>query len=83
MNLLALPFILLPLFAVILLAFAVKFAVLGDPLRDPQSSPTLGRLGRLLSLYVIALCLINFASVIVQCGADACHTSEYRLLSGR
>jgi disulfide bond formation protein DsbB len=67
----------------ILLAFAAKFAVLGDPARDPQPSPILGRLARLLSLYVIALCLINFASVIVQCGADACHTSEYKLLSGR
>lgn len=66
----------------ILLAFAVKFAVLGDPLRDPQFSPILGRLARLLSVYVIALCLINFASVIVQCGVDACHTTEYRLLRG-
>jgi disulfide bond formation protein DsbB len=67
----------------VLLAFAIKFAVLGDPLRDPQPSPTLGRLAWLLGLYVIALCLINFASVIVQCGADACHTSEYKLLSDR
>lgn len=67
----------------ILLAFAVKFAILGDPLRDPQPSPTLGCLARLLSLCVIALCLINFASVIVQCGVDACHTTGYRLLSSR
>lgn len=68
----------------ILLAFAVKSAVLGGgALRDPQPSPIIGRLARLLGLYVIALCLINFGSVIVQCGVDACHTTEYRLLSGR
>ena len=67
----------------ILLAFAIKFAIVGDGhLRDPQPSPALGRLARLLSLYVIAICLINLVSVILQCGADACHTSGYRLLSG-
>jgi disulfide bond formation protein DsbB len=67
----------------ILVAFAIKLAVLGgDHLRDRQPSPMLGRLARLLSLYVIAICLINLGSVIVQCGADACHTTEYRLLSG-
>ena len=67
----------------ILLAFAVKFAALsGEHLRDQQPAPALGRLGRMLSLYVIAICLINFGSVIVQCGTDACHTSGYRLLGG-
>ena len=67
----------------ILLAFTIKLAVLGgEHLRDPQPSPTLSRVARLLSLYVIAICLINFASVIVQCGVGACHTFEYRLLSG-
>jgi disulfide bond formation protein DsbB len=66
----------------ILVAFAIKLAVLGDPMRDPQPSPALGRVARLLSLYVIAICLINFASVILQCGAGACHTSEYKMLSG-
>ena len=67
----------------ILVAFAIKLAVLGgEHLRDRQPSPMLGRLARLLSLYVIAICLINLGSVIVQCGADACHTTEYRLLRG-
>ncbi len=69
--------------AAILLAFAIKLAVLGgEHLRDSQPSPVFGCLARLLSLYVIAICLINFASVILQCGMGACHTSEYRLLSG-
>jgi uncharacterized DUF497 family protein len=31
---------------------------------------------------VIAICLINLVSVILQCGADACPTSGYRPLSG-
>jgi disulfide bond formation protein DsbB len=67
----------------ILVAFAIKLAVLGNEhLRDRQPSPMLGRLARLLSLYVIAICLINFGSVILQCGVGACHTSEYKLLSG-
>lgn len=64
----------------ILLGFAVKFAVLGgEYLRDQRPSSALGRL---LSLYVIAIALINLGSVILQCGMDACHTSGYRLLSG-
>jgi disulfide bond formation protein DsbB len=67
----------------ILLTFAIKFAVLGgERLHDPQSSPTLGRVARLLGLYVVAICLINFASVVLQCGVGACHTSGYNLLSG-
>jgi disulfide bond formation protein DsbB len=66
----------------ILVAYAIKFAILGEPLRDPQPSPGLNRIARLLSLYIIAICLINFGSVILQCGVGACHTSGYRLLSG-
>lgn len=67
----------------VLLAFAIKLAVLdGEHLRDREPSPALGRLARLLCLYVVAICLINLASVILQCGAGACHTSEYRLLRG-
>jgi disulfide bond formation protein DsbB len=67
----------------ILLAFAIKLSVLdGDHLRGRQPSPALGHVARLLCLYVVAICLINFVSVILQCGAGACHTSQYRLLSG-
>jgi len=67
----------------ILVAFAIRLAVLGgEHLRDPHASSTLARLGRLLSLYLVAICLINFGSVILQCGTDACHTSGYRLLGG-
>ena len=67
----------------ILAAFAIKFAILGDEhLRDRPPPAALGRLAKLASLYVIAIALINFGSVILQCGVDACHTSGYRLLSG-
>ncbi len=67
----------------ILLAFAIKLAVLGsEHLRDRQPPLALRRLARLLCLYVVAICLINLGSVFLQCGTDACHTSEYRLLSG-
>jgi disulfide bond formation protein DsbB len=67
----------------ILLAFTIRLAVLGgEHLRDQPPPPALGRIARLLSLYVIAICLINLGSVLLQCGAGACHTSEYRLLSG-
>lgn len=67
----------------ILLAFAIKLTVLGgEHLRDRQPSPPLGRLARMLSLYVIAICLINLVSVMLQCGAGACHTFAYKLLSG-
>ncbi len=68
----------------ILFAFALKFAVLGGEFpRDSEPSPKLGRLARPLGLYVVAICLINFVSVIVQCGTGACHTFEYKLLSSR
>jgi disulfide bond formation protein DsbB len=67
----------------ILAVFAIKFAILGDEhLRDKPPPAPLGRLAKLVSLYVIAIALINFGSVVLQCGVDACHTSGYRLLGG-
>jgi disulfide bond formation protein DsbB len=67
----------------ILTAFAIKLAVLGgEDLRDPQPSPALGRVARLLGLYLVAIALINFASAIAQCGLGSCHTSGYKLLGG-
>ena len=62
----------------ILLAYAVKLAVLGDmPQGTPSSPPK--RLGALVGLYVIALSVINLVAVVLQCGFDACHTTGYRL----
>ena len=66
----------------ILLAFAIKLAVLGggEQLRDARPVPLLGRVAAALTLYVIALCGINFVSVILQCGFGECHTFGYKLL---
>lgn len=66
----------------ILLAFAIKLSLLGgfERLRDSQPSPLLLTVARWLGLYVIALCAINFVSVILQCGSGECHTFGYKLL---
>jgi disulfide bond formation protein DsbB len=64
----------------ILLAFAIKLTLLGA---QPQGKPATGAVGgfaKLVSLYVIALCAINFVSVILQCGLGECHTFGYKLL---
>jgi disulfide bond formation protein DsbB len=65
----------------ILLAFAIKLTLLGgEELRGRPTSPALSKLAGLLSLYVIALCAVNFVSVILQCGLGECHTFGYKLL---
>jgi disulfide bond formation protein DsbB len=66
----------------ILIAFALKFTILGGDGQHAgrKARGALGQVATLASIYVIALCAINFASVVVQCGLDACHTYEYRLL---
>jgi disulfide bond formation protein DsbB len=66
----------------ILIAFGLKFTILGGDGKRAgrKAAGALGQLAALASIYVIALCAINFVSVVVQCGLDACHTYEYRLL---
>jgi disulfide bond formation protein DsbB len=63
-------------------AFAVKLCVIGteDGARPPEPGSLFGRLATVLSLYVVALALINFGSVVVQCGLSQCHTTGYALL---
>ncbi len=63
-------------------AFAVKLCVVGteDGSRPPERTSLVGRLATVLSLYVIAIALINFGSVVVQCGLGQCHTTGYALL---
>jgi hypothetical protein len=64
----------------LLLGFAIRLALFGGarngvaPERDP-----LRPVAHLLGIYVIAICAINFLSVIAQCGLDQCHTFGYRL----
>ncbi|MEW6768091.1 MAG: disulfide bond formation protein B [Pseudomonadota bacterium] len=65
----------------ILFAFAVKYAVLGGTTVDDNERPEwMTRTAAWLGYFVVAICAINFVSVVLQCGLDACHTMSYRLL---
>jgi disulfide bond formation protein DsbB len=68
----------------LLTAYAAKLAVLGgdEYLEEIPASrfPLISRTGNVVSLYVIAICAVNFASVVLQCGLEECHTFGYRLL---
>jgi disulfide bond formation protein DsbB len=68
----------------VLTAYAIKLAVIGGDrhLRDYKASafPAVAAIANMAGLYIIAICAINFVSVIVQCGLGECHTSGYRLL---
>ena len=68
----------------VLIAYAIKLAVLGgdDHLRDDdvRTFPIIDRLASIVSVYVMALCLINLISVVIQCGFGQCHTFNYQLL---
>jgi disulfide bond formation protein DsbB len=76
----------LPVWSVIiaialLLGFAVRLALFGGARNAADTERNLPRaIVRLLVLYVIAICAINFLSVVAQCGLDQCHTFGYRLL---
>ncbi len=68
----------------ILLAFALKMAIVGGdeflesaPLAE---FPALRRIADVAGAFVILLCVVNLVSVIVQCGLGQCHTTGYRLL---
>ena len=68
----------------LLIAYAIKLAILGDDeyLRkaDISEFPAIRRIADILSIYVIAICLINLVSVVLQCGFGECHTFGYKLL---
>jgi disulfide bond formation protein DsbB len=68
----------------ILIAYAIKLAVLGgdEYLNEArvEDYPLVRKLADALSAYVILLCLINLVSVVLQCGLGECHTFGYALL---
>ena len=68
----------------LLTAYAIKLAILGgdEYLReaDVGEFPVIRKVADVVSIYVIAICLINFVSVILQCGFGECHTFSYKLL---
>jgi len=66
----------------LLLALALRLALFGAPRIRPQTAlPPLARAARILEVYVVVICAINFAAVVLQCGFDECHTFGYRLLT--
>lgn len=69
---------------VVLIAFALKLAILGGDRRletTPVSTfPRLAVAATAVGAIVIALAVLNFGSVIVQCGINECHTMGYQLL---
>lgn len=67
-------------FAVLLALAAVLALFDGERLKAATPLPVLQRLGGVLSLFVIALCLVNLVSSVLQCGLGACHTTGYSLL---
>ena len=70
----------------LLTAYAIKLAILGgdEYLRaaDLSQFPSIRKVADVLSVYVIAICVINLISVILQCGFGECHTFSYKLLQG-
>ena len=68
----------------LLTAYAIKLAILGgdEYLRgaEPSEFPAIKKIADILGLYVIAICVINLVSVILQCGLGECHTFNYKLL---
>lgn len=65
----------------LLLALALRLTLFGGPRIPPQAERLpLARAARLLEFYVVLICAINLASVVLQCGLGECHTSGYRLL---
>ena len=65
----------------LLIGLAVRLTIFGGLRSAPAvESHLIRRSAQGLAIYVVFICAVNFLSVIVQCGIDQCHTSEYRLL---
>ncbi len=68
----------------LLMAYAVQLCVLGGDMDLPKipasAFPILKRIGSAVSLYVIALAVVNLVAVLLQCGVGQCHTMGYALL---
>jgi disulfide bond formation protein DsbB len=65
----------------LLLGFAARLVLFGAPRAVLDRSSPIGRLTGALAFYVLLICAINFASVVMQCGAGQCHTTGYALFS--
>lgn len=66
----------------LLLALSLRLTLLGGPrILLEAERPPLTKAPRLLELYVVVICVLNLASVVLQCGLGECHTTGYRLLT--
>jgi|SRR5580698_4564421 disulfide bond formation protein DsbB len=65
----------------LLLGFAARLVLFGATRAVLDRSSLISRLAGALAFYILLICAINFASVVVQCGAGQCHTTGYALLS--
>ena len=65
----------------LLLGFAARLVLFGATRAVLDRSSLISRLAGALAFYFLLICAINFASVVVQCGAGECHTTGYALLS--
>jgi disulfide bond formation protein DsbB len=64
----------------LLIGLAARLMLFGGLRSAPAvESQLIRRSAQGLAVYVVFTCAVNFLSVIVQCGMDQCHTSEYRL----
>ena len=65
----------------VLLAFAAVLALFdSERLTAAPPSPLLRRIGSYVGLFVIALCVANLISSVLQCGLGACRKGGYSLL---
>ncbi len=66
----------------LLLALALRLTLFGGPRLLPRTErPPLARATRLAEFYVVLICAISVAAVVLQCGLSECHTVGYRLLT--
>lgn len=69
----------------LIFSFAIQLIAWGNgsksKVKPTKHYPILGYLTPLLCLYAIAIGVINFLSVGVQCGVGQCHTYGYALLN--
>ncbi|TAJ89046.1 MAG: disulfide bond formation protein B [Reyranella sp.] len=64
----------------LLLALALRLTLFGGPpLLSQAERPPLAKVTRLLEFYVVLICALNLAAVVLQCGLGECHTVGYRL----
>jgi disulfide bond formation protein DsbB len=69
---------------VLLIAYALKIAVVGADRAREAGPPVvwMATVARYLGYALLALIAVNALSVVVQCGFSECHTFGYRLLGG-